>query len=214
MIGTRCLIHNFSDITNSAFVSPSVVERDWLLRRSEGLKRVRSLKLQLFCTLTGLEPSALISAPGERRSVTDVCLLLMLWPRGLAILTRSLKLSFWLRDKKTERYEEQGWECTWLKDLKMQWDVMVLPSCTKTLWHLIVFVSIFAIHTILSYHRPPEAIFPFKCVSWINMRFCLKKVQTFVCFCSGFSSKLHKGQEVLHITIFYAIFWTRQDFVL
>lgn len=82
-------------------VSPSVVvERDWLLRRREGLKRVRSLKLQLFCTLTGLEPSALISAPGERRSVTDVCLLLTLWPRGLAILTRSLKLSFWLRDQR------------------------------------------------------------------------------------------------------------------
>lgn len=79
-------------------VSPSVVERDWLLRRRDGLKRVRSLKLQLFCTLTGLEPSALISEPGERRSVMDVCLLLMLWPRGLAILTRSLKLSFWLRD--------------------------------------------------------------------------------------------------------------------
>ena len=80
---------------------PSVVERDWLLRRSEGRKRVRSLKLQLFCTLAGLPPSAAaagggVSATGERRSLTD-CRLLMLWPRGLAIRTRSLKLSFWLR---------------------------------------------------------------------------------------------------------------------
>ena len=77
--------------------SPSVVERDWLLRRSEGLKRVRSLKLQLFCTLAGLVPSVPASATGDRRSFTeDVCLFLMLWPRGLAILTRSLKLNFWL----------------------------------------------------------------------------------------------------------------------
>ena len=57
-----------------------MVERDWLLRRSEGLKRVRSLKLQLFWTLAGLEPSvAPPSATGERRSfMEDVCRFLML----------------------------------------------------------------------------------------------------------------------------------------
>lgn len=80
--------------------SPSVVERDWLLRRSEGLKRVRSLKLQLFCTLAGLVPSVPGSATGDRRSFTDeACLFLMLWPRGLANLTRSLKLNFWLESE-------------------------------------------------------------------------------------------------------------------
>lgn len=77
--------------------SPSVVERDWLLRRSDGLKRVRSLKLQLFCTLAGLVPSVLMSVTGDRRSFTDtVCLFFKVWPRGLANLTRSLKLNFWL----------------------------------------------------------------------------------------------------------------------
>lgn len=84
----------FKVILQSECCSPSGVERDWLLRRREGLNRVRSLKLQLFWTLVGLDPSVLISAPGERLSITDVCLLLMLCPRGLAILTRSLKLSF------------------------------------------------------------------------------------------------------------------------
>lgn len=84
----------FKVILQSECCSPSGVERDWLFRRREGLNRVRSLKLQLFWTLAGLDPSVLISAPGERLSVTDVCLLLMLCPRGLAILTRSLKLSF------------------------------------------------------------------------------------------------------------------------
>lgn len=77
-----------------------MVERDWLLRRREGLKRVRSLKLQLFCTFAGLVPSVPASATGERRSFTDdVCLFLMLWPRGLASLTRSLKLNFWLKSE-------------------------------------------------------------------------------------------------------------------
>lgn len=81
--------------------SLSVVERDWLLRRSEGLKRVRSLKLQLFWTLAGLVPSVPASATGDRRSLTDdVCLFLMLWPRGLANLTRSLKLNFWLKSER------------------------------------------------------------------------------------------------------------------
>lgn len=55
----------------AASSSPSVVERDWLLRRRDGLKRVRSLKLQLFCTLAGLVPSVLMSVTGERRSFTD-----------------------------------------------------------------------------------------------------------------------------------------------
>ena len=67
-----------------------------LFRRREGRKRVRSLKLQLFCTLVGL-PSAVMSVLGDRLSPSDACLLLTLWPRGLAMRTRSLKLSFWLR---------------------------------------------------------------------------------------------------------------------
>lgn len=66
-----------------------------LFSRSDGLKRVRSLKLQLFWTLVGL-PSVAMSALGDRRSPTDDCLFFMLWPRGLAIRTRSLKLNFWL----------------------------------------------------------------------------------------------------------------------
>lgn len=91
--------------------SPSVVERDWLLRRSEGLKRVRSLKLQLFCTLAGLVPSVPGSATGDRRSFTDdACLFLMLWPRGLANLTRSLKLNFWLE---SEIGMKSGTEGSW-----------------------------------------------------------------------------------------------------
>lgn len=91
---------------SSGMYSLSVVERDWLLRRSEGLKRVRSLKLQLFWTLAGLVPSVPASATGDRRSLTDdVCLFLMLWPRGLANLTRSLKLNFWL---KSERWTAVG----------------------------------------------------------------------------------------------------------
>ena len=75
---------------------PSITGFGWeLLRRSEGLKRVRSLKLQLFWTLVGL-PSAVMSVLGDLLSPTDACLLLMLWPLGLAMRTRSLKLSFWL----------------------------------------------------------------------------------------------------------------------
>lgn len=64
-----------------------------LFSRSEGLKRVRSLKLQLFWTLVGL-PSVAMSALGDRRSPTEDCLFFILCPRGLAIRTRSLKLSF------------------------------------------------------------------------------------------------------------------------
>lgn len=77
---------------------PSGIVRDWLLSLSDGRKRVRSLKLQLFCTLAGLLPSVATSVTGERLSFSDVCLLLMLWPRGLAMRTRSLKLSFWLHE--------------------------------------------------------------------------------------------------------------------
>jgi len=43
-----------------------------LFSRSEGLKRVRSLKLQLFWTLVGL-PSVAMSALGDRRSPTEDC---------------------------------------------------------------------------------------------------------------------------------------------
>ena len=93
--------------------SPSVVERDWLLRRREGLKRVRSLKLQLFCTLAGLVPSAPHSVTGDLRSFTDdVCLFLMLWPRGLASLTRSLKLNFWLESERGMNSGTEG-ELEW-----------------------------------------------------------------------------------------------------
>lgn len=75
---------------------PSTTGFGWeLLRRREGRKRVRSLKLQLFCTLVGL-PSAVMSVLGDLLSPTEACLLLMLWPLGLAMRTRSLKLSFWL----------------------------------------------------------------------------------------------------------------------
>lgn len=97
-----------------AIHSPSVVERDWLLSRSEGLKRVRSLKLQLFCTLVGLVLSVPVSATGDRRSFTEVvCLFLMLWPRGLAILTRSLKLNFWLWSEMgmNREVQEGEWKC-------------------------------------------------------------------------------------------------------
>lgn len=88
-----------------------MVERDWLLRRSDGLKRVRSLKLQLFWTLVGLVPSVPPSATGERRSFMDaeVWRFLMLWPRGLASLTRSLKLSFWLEERNRRRAVRRYW---------------------------------------------------------------------------------------------------------
>lgn len=91
------------------YSSPSgAALRVWLFSLSEGLKRVRSLKLQLFCTLAGLPPISsappTTSLPGEQRwrSLIDICRLFMLWPRGLAILTRSLKLSFWLQGGKWE----------------------------------------------------------------------------------------------------------------
>lgn len=48
-----------------------------LFSRSEGLKRVRSLKLQLFWTLVGL-PSVAMSALGDRRSPTEDCLFFIL----------------------------------------------------------------------------------------------------------------------------------------
>lgn len=91
------------------YSSPSgAAVRVWLFSLSEGLKRVRSLKLQLFCTLAGLPPISsappATSLPGEQRwrSLIDICRLFMLWPRGLAIRTRSLKLSFWLQGGKWE----------------------------------------------------------------------------------------------------------------
>lgn len=75
---------------------PSIIGFGWeLLRRREGRKRVLSLKLQLFCTLVGL-PSAVMSVLGDLLSPIEACLLLILWPLGLAMRTRSLKLSFWL----------------------------------------------------------------------------------------------------------------------
>lgn len=98
------------------YSSPSgAAVRDWLFSLSEGLKRVRSLKLQLFCTLAGLPPISsappTTSLPGEQRwrSLIDICRLFMLWPRGLAIRTRSLKLSFWLRggNEREERGKRQ-----------------------------------------------------------------------------------------------------------
>lgn len=88
----------------SMYHSPSgTALRVWLFSLSDGLKRVRSLKLQLFCTLAGLPPISspppTASLPGEQRwrSLMDICRLFMLWPRGLAIRTRSLKLNFWLQ---------------------------------------------------------------------------------------------------------------------
>lgn len=104
------------------YSSPSgAAARVWLFSLSEGLKRVRSLKLQLFCTFAGLPPISsappATSLPGEQRwrSLIDICRLFMLWPRGLAIRTRSLKLSFWLqawwgemRGRRGERGRERG----------------------------------------------------------------------------------------------------------
>jgi len=89
-------------------LSPSVVVRDWLLSLSDGRKRVRSLKLQLFWTFAGLLPSTPTSVPGERLSFTDICLLFTLWPRGLAIRTRSRKLNFWLQERKEEGWKRPG----------------------------------------------------------------------------------------------------------
>lgn len=87
-----------------------------LLRRSEGRKRVRSLKLQLFCTLVGL-PSAVMSVLGDLLSPTEACLLLMLWPLGLAMRTRSLKLSFWLwRTEPWLSHLKTSFRSTWAND--------------------------------------------------------------------------------------------------
>lgn len=87
--------------------------RVWLFSLSDGLNLVRSLKLQLFCTLAGLplissDPPT-TSLPGEQRwrSLMDVCRLFMLWPRGLAIRTRSLKLNFWLQGGLKEKRERE-----------------------------------------------------------------------------------------------------------
>lgn len=93
--------------------------RFWLFSLSEGLKRVRSLKLQLFWTLAGLPPISspppTASFPGEHRwrSLMEVCRLFMLWPRGLAIRTRSLKLNFWLGGWEDD--EEEMW---WRKEIR------------------------------------------------------------------------------------------------
>ncbi len=93
---------------NKKSCSPSATVRDWLLSLSDGRKRVRSLKLQLFWTLAGLLPSTPTSVAGERRSFTDICLLFMLWPRGLAMRTRSRKLNFWLQERKEEGRKRMG----------------------------------------------------------------------------------------------------------
>lgn len=104
----------------SMYRSPSgTAVRVWLFSLSDGLKRVLSLKLQLFCTLAGLPPISspppTTSLPGEQRwrSFIDICRLFMLWPRGLAIRTRSLKLNFWLqvwrgRKERRRRQRERG----------------------------------------------------------------------------------------------------------
>ncbi len=93
---------------NKKSCSPSAAVRDWLLSLSDGRKRVRSLKLQLFWTLAGLLPSTPTSVAGERRSFTDICLLFMLWPRGLAMRTRSRKLKLLTAWEERRGTEEDG----------------------------------------------------------------------------------------------------------
>lgn len=100
--------------TRARCVLPSgTVVRVWLFNLREGLNLVRSLKLQLFCTLAGLplisSAPPTTSLPGEQRwrSLMDACRLFMLCPRGLAIRTRSLKLSFWLQRWKMGMWKEE-----------------------------------------------------------------------------------------------------------